>query len=276
MSMGKTMIGGTSRSIQQGKTLVKGTAYQVRQGNTLINGTGYQIGSTGDGTLGSLPIGSLVSLPTSYGDYPFIVVHQGLPSANYDSSCEGTWLLMEEIWDTARWNTGTSYMNDYENSAIHSYLNEELLPELFDANLQSIMKEVRIPYRKGSGSGKTVSAGANGLLTRLFLLSAQEVNLSGTGTENLCHDGDCLDYFSGSGAGADDIRIAMLEGIEEEWWLRSPICTTSSSGKYAAYILTDGDWDYGTCSGFKGARPTLILPSDTPLDGTGGISAISI
>ncbi len=232
--------------------------------------------AAGGGTIGDLPTGSLVSLPTSYGDYPFIVVHQGLPSNLYDSSCDGTWLLMEEVWDTAQWNTGTSYMNDYENSAIHSYLNEELLPELFDASLQSMIKEVRIPYRKGAGSSKTVSSGANGLLTRLFLLSAQEVNLSGTGTENLCLDGACLSYFSGSGAGADDTRIAMLEGVEEEWWLRSPICTTSSSGRYAAHILTNGDWDFGTCSQTKGARPALILPSDTPLDGSNGISVISI
>ena len=63
--------------------------------------------------LGDLEIGTIVHIKENgvYQDY--LVVHQGLPSSVYDSSCNGAWLLRKDIY-TMR--AGNSSNNDYKNS----------------------------------------------------------------------------------------------------------------------------------------------------------------
>jgi len=47
--------------------------------------------------LGNKPVGSIVKIKVNSTLRNFIVVHQGKPSSLYDASCDGTWLLMEDI-----------------------------------------------------------------------------------------------------------------------------------------------------------------------------------
>ena len=183
----------------------------------------------------------------------FLVVHQGKPSSLYDDSCNGTWLLMKDIYKTMAWDSSN---NDYKNSDVHSYLNGTFLG-LLETNIQNAIKQVKIPYRNGTGSGGTTASGANGLSTKIFLLSGYEVGWTTSDDQYFPVDGAKLDYFTASSAG-NSKRIANLNGTATYWWLRSPstnyttnVWDVNSSGDY-------GRWYYNNT---YGVRPALVLDS---------------
>ena len=126
-------------------------------------------------TLGSKAVGSTIKLKVNGSARNFIVVHQGKPSSVYDDSCAGTWLLMKDIYERRQWDSSNT--NDYANSTIHSYLNSTFL-NLVESSVKNAIKQVKIPYRKGHGTSKTVTSGSNGLSAKIFLLSATETSFS--------------------------------------------------------------------------------------------------
>lgn len=216
--------------------------------------------------LSSKAIGSTIKLKVNGSAKDFIVVHQGKPSSVYDDSCSGTWLLMKDIYENRQWHSSDT--NDYANSTIHSYLNSTFLAML-DSNIQKAIKQVKLPYRKGSGTSTTVTSGSNGLPAKIFLLSATEMSFnfsympSGEGAE--------LAYFKGCADNSSDSkRVAYLNGSATGWWLRSPYCNNSHS---ALYVSSNGDWySSGLCSGSGGIRPALILPSTLLVSDDGTVS----
>ena len=189
----------------------------------------------------------------------FLIVHQGLPSSIYDASCDGTWLLMKDIYEERQWHS--SNVNKYESSDIHAYLNNDFL-NLFNSNIKNIIKQVKLPYRKNGGSGGTNQSGANGLLTKSFLLSCYEVGFTTSDSQYFPQDGAKLDYFeSGTGTSASNKRIAKLNGSAALWWLRSP-----NTGLTSRVWCVYSDGYYGNrydASDSYGIRPALILPSTT-------------
>ena len=212
----------------------------------------------GGATAGSLAVGSSVFTNVNGTKTEFIVVHQGKPSSLYDDSCNGTWLLMKDVYENRQWHS--SNVNDYANSTIHSYLNSTFLA-MFDSNIQKAIKQVKLPYRSGSGYGKTVTSGANGLSAKIFLLSSTEVNLV-HGYEPT-NEGACLSYFSGTAQNGNDTkRVAYLNGSATRWWLRSPRCDSEYGSKRALYVISRGNWSSNNCSNSYGIRPAIILPSD--------------
>lgn len=216
-------------------------------------------------TLSSKAIGSTIKLKVNGSAKDFIVVHQGKPSSVYDDSCNGTWLLMKDIYENRQWHSSNT--NDYANSTIHSYLNSTFL-NLFESNIKNAIKQVKLPYRKGSGTSTTVTSGSNGLSAKIFLLSATETSFSfsympsGEGAE--------LAYFKGCADNSSDSkRVAYLNGSAADWWLRSPFCNYSRS---ALNVSTDGDWGSYHCSSSLGVRPALILPSTLLVSDDGTVS----
>ena len=216
-------------------------------------------------TLSSKAIGSTIKLKVNGSARNFIVVHQGKPSSVYDDSCNGTWLLMQDIYENRAWHSSNT--NDYANSTIHSYLNSTFL-NLFESNIKNAIKQVKLPYRKGSGTSTTVTSGSNGLSAKIFLLSATETSFnfsympSGEGAE--------LAYFKGCADNSSDSkRVAYLNGSAAYWWLRSPYCSNSG---YALYVNSNGDWSVGSCSSSYGIRPALILPSTLLVSDDGTVS----
>ena len=217
--------------------------------------------------LGTKAIGSTVKLKVNGTLRDFIVVHKGKPGSMYDASCDGVWLLMKDCYEAKRWHS--SNVNDYANSEVHSYLNSAFL-NLFDADIRAQIKQVKLPYRAGSGYGKIVTSGASGLSTKIFLLSSTEVNLV-HGYEPT-NEGACLSYFSGTVQnGADTKRVANYNGSAVSWWLRSPCCYSGSGATYALDVRSSGNWGDYYCSrtGWY-LRPALVLPSNllTSDDGT--------
>lgn len=216
-------------------------------------------------TLSSKAIGSTIKLKVNGSAKDFIVVHQGKPSSVYDDSCNGTWLLMKDIYESRQWHSSNT--NDYANSTIHSYLNSTFLA-MFDSNIQKAIKQVKLPYRKGSGTSTTVTSGSNGLSAKIFLLSATETSFSfsympsGEGAE--------LAYFKGCADNSSDSkRVAYLNGSATRWWLRSPYC---NGFDFALYVSSNGDWSNYYCSFSCGIRPALILPSTLLVSDDGTVS----
>jgi len=216
--------------------------------------------------LGAKAVGSTVKIKVNGTVEDFIIIHQGKPSSVYDDSCNGTWLLMKDIYEKRQWNSSNT--NDYANSTIHSYLNSTFL-NLLESNIKNAIKQVKLPYRKGSGSSKTVTSGSNGLSAKIFLLSAAETSFnhvympSGEGTE--------LAYFKGcADDSSDSKRVANFGRWADFWWLRSPSCSGYST--YVLYVSSDGGLDdYGGSSGY-GIRPAFVLPSTLLVSDDGTVS----
>ena len=210
----------------------------------------------GTRTIDSVSVGQSVYCNVNDTKTEFIIVHQGKPSSMYDDSCNGTWLLMKDIYEERQWNSSTD--NIYGASTIHSYLNSTFLNRL---DIKDVIKQVKIPYVNGWG-GSAVASGANGLSTNVFLLSGYEVGLSGA--EWVPQDGARLSYFN-QNAGKDAKRIAYLYGSTTDgvWWLRS---ARTDSNSTALVIVTDGAYSYPFVNDTKGVRPAFIVPSDTYID----------
>lgn len=221
----------------------------------------YQLGTP----LGDRAVGGKVYFNVNNIRTEWIIVHQGLPGAMYDASCSGAWLLMKDIYESRQWRS--SNRNDYANSTIHSYLNSTFL-NLVESNIKNAIKQVKLPYREGSGAYKTVASGSNGLSAKIFLLSAAEVSLnvdvmpSGEGAE--------LVYFKGcADESSDSKRVAKLNGSAISWWLRSPWCAGGSG--QVMVVSSKGDYGGTYCTRSNGVRPALILPSTTLVDGEGNV-----
>lgn len=208
--------------------------------------------------LSTLAEGSTVKLMENGTAVDYLVVNQGIPSGSslYDASCDGTWLLRKDIVSSQVWDKNDS---DYQNSNIHSYLNNTFL-SLFDSVTKSAIKQVKVPYVNGPG-GSAIVSGASGLSTKSFLLSGFEAGFTSSDSSFFSEDGACLSYFNGA---QNSKRIAYLDGIAKMWWLRSTDIETSS-GVYG--VNTDGSIAFISGIGADfGVRPALILPSTAKFD----------
>lgn len=215
--------------------------------------------------LGTKAVGSIVKLKVNGAAKEFIVVHQGKPSSLYDNSCDGTWLLMKDIYESRVWKSGN--INRYESSEIHSYLNNTFL-NLFDSSIKDAIKQVKIPYCKDAGSGGTNQSGANGLSCKVFLLSGYEVGWTSGDNQYSPQDGAKLDYFTAS-SGGNSKRIANFNDSAALWWLRSPFTGYTS---HVWYVNSNGNCEYSRSSYSFGIRPALILPPDMEVDSAGNVT----
>ena len=219
--------------------------------------------------ISTLAVGSSVYLNVGGVRKEFLVVHQGKPRSMYDESCNGTWLLMKDIYEDRQWHSSdTNYL---EFSTIHSYLNSTFL-NLFDSDIRDAIKQVKIPYRKNGGSGGTDQNGANGLSAKVFLLSGYEVGWTTIDNQYFPVDGAKLSYFeSGTGTSANNKRIAKLDGSASFWWLRSPY----QSGNVWR-VSPNGHYDSSNASYSSGIRPCIILPSNTLVDDSGNVVPVDL
>lgn len=205
--------------------------------------------------LGTKAVGSIVKIKVNGASKDFIVVQQGNPNTStYDSSCAGTWLLMKDIYTTS---TFSSNNNSYKDSSIHSYLNSTFF-NLIDSDIRAAIKQVKIPYQNGTGSGGSLATGSNGLSTKVFLLSGYEVGWTTSDNSYFPKDGAKLDYF-GSGSGGNSKRIAYNGSSAAIWWLRSP---NTNNNNNVWNVNTDGSNNNNWYNNSYGVRPALMEPCD--------------
>ena len=220
--------------------------------------------------LGTKAVGSIVKIKVNGAAKDFIIVQQGNPNTStYDSSCAGTWLLMKDSYNYMKWEeTGE---NNYASSDINSWLNGTFY-NLIDADIRAVIKQVKIPYHGGSSYGDTLHTGANGLNTKVFLLSGIEVGWTNRTDEYFPNDGAKLSYFlAGTGTNENKKRVAYRNGSAQDWYLRSPrIINTSSNNVWK--VADDGSYDYDNCVNSNDIRPAFILPSTLVVSDDGTVS----
>lgn len=202
--------------------------------------------------LSTKAVGSIVKIKVNGAAKDFIIVHQGLPSSAYDASCNGVWVVMKDIYTTSTFGNN----NSYKDSSIHSYLNSTFY-NLIDSQIRAVIKQVKIPY---TNSG--VQSGANGLSTKVFLLSGTEVGFSGVSYMNT--EGAKLSYFDSASK-----RVAYNGSSAAIWWLRSP-----DTGNYSNVwgVSAGGSSGSSWYNGSYGVRPAFVLPSSLVVSDDGTVS----
>ena len=214
--------------------------------------------------LGTKAVGSIVKIKVNGASKDFIVVQQGNPNTStYDSSCNGTWLLMKDIYTTSTFGNN----NSYKDSSIHTYLNGTFY-NLIDSNIRAAIKQVKIPYQNGTGSGGSLATGSNGLSTKVFLLSGYEVGWTTSDNGYFPKDGVRLAYF-GNSSGGNSKRVAYNGSSAAIWWLRSP---NTINGNVVWYVYTGGSYNGGWFNDSYGVRPAFILPSTLVVSDDGTVS----
>lgn len=214
--------------------------------------------------LGTKAVGSTVKIKVNGTVKDFIIVQQGNPNTGtYDSSCDGTWLLMKDIYTTSTFGNS----NSYKDSGIHSYLNSTFY-NLIDSEIRAAIKQVKIPYQNGTGSSGSLATGTSGLSTKVFLLSGYEVGWTTSDNGYFPKDGAKLDYF-GSSSGGNSKRVAYNGSSAAVWWLRSPY-TDSNDGVW--YVYADGSNYYSWYYSSFGVRPAFVLPSELVVSDDGTVS----
>ena len=150
-------------------------------------------------------VGESVFLIENGSPVEYLVVHQGLPSSLYDSSCNGMWLLRKDIWEKQKYHYS---QNAYSTSDIHGWLYGESSSILttFSKEVQDSLLVPKIPYAQYQSNG-TVNSGANGLGGRIFLLSGYEVGWTTATSQYFPVDGACLNHFKNTST-TDPKRIA--------------------------------------------------------------------
>ena len=214
--------------------------------------------------LGTKSVGSIIKLNEFGRPVNYIIIQQGLPSSgNYDASCNGTWVRRQSAVAKKEWDSSN---NDYANSDIHSWLNNTyngFLAVLDNDILSQGVRNVKIPYRPGSGPSGAVNSGSRGLSCRAFLLSMLEVGLTPGYSPR---EGATLSYFSSGGASR---RIVNYNGSPARAWSRSPYL---NHDYYVCTVGADGDADYWSCNASYAVAPALVLNSDLWVSDDGTLS----
>lgn len=238
---------------------IDGVHKKVKKVFMTVNGV-HKLVFSGNASLEELPVGSSVFMNMNGSATEFLIVHQGNPDSTiYDSSCDGTWLLMKNVYgeDMA---FGTN-VDDFQSSDVRLELNDVIFFD-FDTAIQNLIKQVKIPYFKGSNSNGSVASGENGLPSKLFLLSGYEVGWTTADGEFPENEGAVLDYFKGT-ATVDLKRAACRDnGNPAAWWLRSPV--TDSYKR--AWDVWEGEAWGDTFTTLCSIRPALILPKTALVD----------
>ena len=211
--------------------------------------------------LGTKAVGSTIKLNLNGSPREFLIMHQGNPSTSmYDASCNGTWVRMKEAYENRQWDSSN---NDYANSDVDAWLNGTFL-NMLDQNIREQgVKQVKIPYRPGSGTSTNVNTGANGLSRKAFLLSIREMGLSPSYSPN---DGVALAYYSGGGT-----KVINLNGSPAWAWSRSPGVGDDYDGSVCG-VGADGSASYWYCYGSHAVAPALILDSELSVSDDGTVS----
>ena len=204
----------------------------------------------GGSAAGDLLVGQTVAIKESGTPIPYLVVHQGNPDAGlYDASCEGTWLLRNEI--KAMRTYGSSRFYNY--SVMPDFLDPDISGSAtsgLDEKIKNAMKVVQIPYHASTGG---VMSGANGLPCKAFILGANEYGFLADFA--VPADGVTLDYFKDNNS---NDRIAYYSGQPVIHWTRSD----RINGSTVWVVSETGLLISKTISNSCGVRPAFILPYD--------------
>ena len=209
--------------------------------------------------LSALAVGSTITLEVGGSAASFLIVHQGNPDpARYDASCDGTWLMMDDVAVYDR------LMGDFDfpNSGPGIWLNEDFFDTL-SADVQALVKQIRLPYYFNG-----LRTGADGALCKIFMPTPIELG----GADDVAGrpvDSAVLAYFADCGGdGAAAARVANYQGHTESYWTRTPNTTGTNQGWYVTKTGAIASQPNGTNDGL---RPMMILPDTLLVDDDGAL-----
>lgn len=217
--------------------------------------------------IGNLTIGDSVYLNIAGVLTEFIIVNQGIPvnaTDHYDTSCNGTWLLMKDIYTSMAMVSSESEVA-YNNTNVHNYLTNEFFGLLGEKE-QSAVKTVKVPYVAGTEpTANAQKYGANGLSVKFFCLDKLEVGAINVASTMGISYGGKLDYFLSSGTdGNAERRIANLNGTATAWWLRDQASLKDVGYSYHYIVTAAGSVASNSSdSASRGIRPACIVSTDT-------------
>lgn len=224
-------------------------------------------------TLNDKSVGDIVKIKENGVYVNYIIIQKGNPDAsNYDSSCDGIWLMRQYADSQRAWNSTLS--NDYENSSVHSWLNGTFLNRI-DSGTKAAIKTVKIPYMKGQGKDNNPMRGSNGLSCKVFLLALFEIcqfrdqgdfNSDDYGPSNPSNAR--LSYFK-----TGEYQICTnSSGTKVPWWTRTPD-DYAYQGHKAVYYINSDDKKYwpSDCDRSYWVRPVFILPATLTVNTDGTI-----
>lgn len=262
--------------------------------------TGRYAGSTSSfigksAPAGDLSVGSTVWIKINGVPKEFIIVHQGLPVVDtdstvsthtYDESCNGTWLLMKDIYTTMKFleadEDGNPVQWEYyyhydqilgtsSGTLIPKYLNDEFY-NLIEESVRTSIVWANLPaqhYYYESPSGSTYDT-----TERVFMLASSEVGyVDFIGSNSLYEMGGLLHYFTadpleanyyGNEYRSENSRIAYFNGVATAWWLRTA-CSNLNWDTEGGYVRVNGKFSAETTFNELGVRPAFIVPFDTVL-----------
>lgn len=245
-------INNVARQIKRSYIGINNVAREIRGGYVGIDNVAREI-FIGLQPAGDLPVGSSVYMKINGISKEFIIVQQGLPSSSYDSSCDGTWLMMAEDYTKMKWATS---LTTYGNSSVHNYLQNDFF-NLIDSDIRDIIKQVKIP------SCTNLTSGAVGSLTaKVFLLSVREMVSNELEDVSISPaEGSTLDFFKNLNE--------IYNPSKNQWWTRSPFAPDNTYN-WVWFITTQNNTNnvYGTAefTYSYGIKPALVLPSDVLVD----------
>lgn len=203
----------------------------------------------GGSAAGDLLVGQTVAIKESGTPISYLVIHQGNPDAGlYDASCEGTWLLRQDIAAMNSYGVSRFYTSSAIPSLTHPSSPSSVTYGL-DKKVKNAMKTVKIPYHASTGD---VMSGANGFSCKAFILGAEEYGIGSAST--VPEDGAVLDYFKNSSGN----RIAYYEGAPAIHWTRSD----RLNGSTVWVVIEGGQMASLPIYNSYGVRPAFILPYD--------------
>ena len=218
--------------------------------------------------LGDMAVGSTININLDSSPVPFFVIHQGLPSSSYDSSCDGSWVLNGLAIESLKYYWNSTRNNDYASSTGFSYLNNNIYASI-DDNVKTLIKSVKIPYVNGTGSAGTAQYGSNGLSAKLFLLSTIEILPELDSGFEL---GTQLSYFKNVTNGIADKEYVDSDGVNAYYWLRDPAKnnTTKAYFVFPNYqTMTSGNTNSG--STYR-QRFAMVLDPSAEVDENGNVT----
>lgn len=251
-------VNNVARKIKNGYIGVDNTARKIKKGYIGVSGVARQFFAGGT-PMSELAVGSSVYMNVNGTQTEFLIVHQGLPSSAYDSSCNGTWLLMKDIVGNSKWALDSS-SQEFDNSpTIRTYLDNTFSPML-DESVYNQIKTVAIPVMTDRNGSISVLGTAS---LKVFILSTDEINYPKADNSSLSTltEGSVLSYFAGT---TDTARIiANYNGTATGWWLRTK-CKNLSSGYERVYRVSNtGGVATSRLETSYGVRPAMIFPSTT-------------
>ena len=215
-------------------------------------------------TLGEAAIGSTVILNESGIPVNYLVLHHNNPSVDYMGFDGHTILLREKTLPSRRMHS--SNVNSYADTEMHEWLNGDFISRL-DENILNYVAEVRLPFRAGSSTGnRLISRGADGLLTRVFLLSRRETGMETHNWEPI-NEGVVFQLLANS----LPINTFNDAGHRSNFASRTP--DTSNITNFFFFFANQNRWiTNNAMSVIYEPRPALSLPSHFFIHEGGSVS----